>query len=219
MDFFLRPLWCENAAPALGLIGNSAGYVTGLPDGSVFRLNYDGPDTIKKDDEEMAVTTASITTVIDYSDMRVSDQSLESLVALTIGSGIAMTIFDPVPPVGGLLNFILPDSSQIESLKNQHSPYIFADTGITAFLEVLSEMGARYERMKVVVAGGARVLGQTDTIDIGGRNHDVVKKILSQYKIPIYHEDVGGNFSRSLSLKIGDGISTLKIIGRGEVKI
>ena len=167
----------------------------------------------------MAVNTASITTAIDYSDMRVSDHPLESLAALAIGSGIAMTVFDPVPAVGGLLNFILPDSSQIESLKNQHSPYIFADTGITAFLEALSEMGARYERMKVVVAGGARVLGQTDTIDIGGRNHDVVRKILSQYKIPIYHEDVGGNFSRSLSLKIGDGTSTLKIIGRGEVKI
>ena len=51
-------------------------------------------------------------TAVNCSEMKISSNPVETLVAFSIGSGIGMTIYDPVGGVGGVLNFILPDSTK-----------------------------------------------------------------------------------------------------------
>ena len=46
-----------------------------------------------------------------------------------LGSCIALAIHDPVASVGGLLHFMLPESS-LNPRKAGENPYLFADTGI-----------------------------------------------------------------------------------------
>jgi chemotaxis protein CheD len=96
---------------------------------------------------------------------------------------------------------------------------MFADTGIPAFLATLCDQGADVKQMKIVVAGAARIMGQTGFFNIGEKNYEAVRKILSGNNLQIQHEHIGGTSTRTLSLNIGDGFNTIKILGEGEINI
>ena len=127
-----------------------------------------------------------------------------------------MTIYDPVGGVGGILNFILPDSSKTNGTNPAKAPLMFADTGITAFLKALFEQGAKAENLKVVIAGGAHIIDQTGVYNIGQKNLEALKSSLGDYDVKIHHEVSGGTKSRAISLEIGSGRSIIKTYGEGE---
>ena len=161
----------------------------------------------------------ALRTAVNLSEMKISNNPAETLVAFSIGSGIGMTIYDPVSAVGGMLNFILPSTSSINSEKAEKYPFMFADTGVPAFIGALTDSGAMIEKMKVVIAGAAQILDQTSVFNIGHKNYEMTISILSAYKLAIHHEDIGGVYSRRLSLNIGSGYSFINIAGQSEIKI
>jgi len=158
-------------------------------------------------------------TAVNCSEMKISSNPVETLVAFSIGSGIGMTIHDPVGGVGGVLNFILPDSTKANGTSPAKAPFMFADTGISAFLRALIDQGAKTENLKVVVAGGAHIMDQTGVFNIGQKNLDALKTNLGEHDIKIHHEAVGGSKSRTISLEIGSGKSIIKTLGEGEEKV
>ncbi len=97
--------------------------------------------------------------VVGVSDMKVSNDSKSTLITYSLGSCIGITIYDPVVKVGGILHFMLPESS-LDRAKAEKNPYMFADTGIPALFKAAYELGAKKQRMKVTVAGGSQVLDQ-----------------------------------------------------------
>ncbi len=151
--------------------------------------------------------------------MNASNNPAETLVSFFIGSWIGVTFHDPVSIVGGILNFILPDSAIFDAAKKKKHPFMFADTGIPAFLQALTDMGAKTDRMKVVIAGGAQVLDQTGVFNIGQKNYHATKSLFSANKISIHYEDIGGIQARTLSLNLGSGASFINLPSRGETKI
>ena len=161
----------------------------------------------------------SAMTAVNFSEMKISSNPVETLVAFSIGSGIGITAHDPVGRVGGLLNFILPDSTHTDGTNPAKAPCMFADTGIAAFLKALLEQGAKAETLKVVVAGGAQIMDQTGGFNIGQKNLEALKTSLGRYDIKIHHEAVGGTNSRTISLEIGSGASIIRTFGEGEQKI
>jgi chemotaxis protein CheD len=158
-------------------------------------------------------------TAVNFSEMKISSNPVETLVAFSIGSGIGMTIHDPVGGVGGVLNFILPDSTKANGTSPAKAPFMFADTGISAFLRALIDQGAKTENLKVVIAGGAHIMDQTGIFNIGQKNLDALKSNLGEHDIKIHHEAVGGSKSRTISLEIGSGKSVIKTLGEGEEKV
>ena len=158
-------------------------------------------------------------TAVNFSEMKISSNPVETLVAFSIGSGIGMTIHDPVGGVGGILNFILPDSTNANGTNPAEAPFMFADTGIPAFLKALFEQGAKAEDLKVVIAGGAHIMDQTEVFNIGQKNLEALKTCLGDYDVKIHHEAVGGSKSRTISLEIGSGASIIKTFGEGEEKV
>ena len=96
---------------------------------------------------------------------------------------------------------------------------MFADTGMRAFVKALVELGCQPDQMKVVIAGGAHVLDQTEAFNIGQKNLEALKTNLAIYDLKIHHENIGGTRSRTLSLEIGSGCSSIKIFGEGEEKV
>ena len=155
-------------------------------------------------------------TAVNFSEMKISSNPVETLVAFSIGSGIGMTIHDPVGGVGGVLNFILPDSTKANGTNPAKSPFIFADTGVAAFLKALFEQGAKSENLKIVIAGGAHIIDQTGVFNIGQKNLEALKNSLGDYDVKIHHEAIGGTKNRTLSLEIGSGRSIIKTYGEGE---
>jgi chemotaxis protein CheD len=158
-------------------------------------------------------------TAVNFSEMKISSNPVETLVAFSIGSGIGMTIHDPVGGVGGVLNFILPDSTKANGSNPAKTPYMFADTGIAAFLKALFEQGAKAENLKVVIAGAAHVMDQTGVFNIGQKNLEALKTCLDGYDIKIHHEASGGTQSRTISLEIGSGRSIIRTFGEEEKKL
>ena len=169
--------------------------------------------------QAMKSNAVSKMTAVNFSEMKISSNPAETLVAFSIGAGIGITIFDPVVGIGGLLNFILPDSNGANGVDPERTPLMFADTGVPFFLNAFFEQGALCQNLKIVIAGGAHILDQTGEYNIGQKNFHALMTCLARYELKTRHEDIGGNCSRILSLEIGSGDSCIRIFGQGEVKV
>ena len=167
----------------------------------------------------MKSSAVSKMTAVNFSEMKISQNPAETLVAFSIGAGIGVTVFDPISGIGGILNFMLPDSTRANCVNPEKVPLMFADTGVPLFINAIIAQGVRPESMKVVIAGGAHIMDQGGAFDIGQKNIEALKICLAGYDLQIHHEDVGGITSRTLSLEIGSGCSCIKIFGQGEVKV
>lgn len=156
--------------------------------------------------------------VVGVSDMKVSNDPDATVVTYSLGSCIGVVIFDPVVKAGGILHYMLPESS-LDSDKAKNNPYMFADTGIPSLFKSAYKFGAKKQRMKVAVIGGGQVLDQKGFFNIGKRNHTALRKIFFKNNVVIDYEDVGGNHNRTVRLDIATGLIHNKISGRGEVTI
>ena len=170
-------------------------------------------------DSQLSHQPISVMTAVNFGELRVSRNMAETLVAFSVGSGMAISIYDPIAKVGGLLNIVLPDSSMISPLRAQFHPFMFADTGLSAFLDGLHNIGAQTEHLKVVLAGGAQIMDQADAFNIGNKNLQAVTSFLGERKLTIHHADIGGLFLRTLRLDMGNGDNLIQILGQTEVTV
>jgi chemotaxis protein CheD len=148
-------------------------------------------------------------------DMAVSDNPEDILITYSLGSCIGVAIYDPVVKVGGLLHFMLPDSS-ISGEKADSNPYMFADTGIPLLFKKAYQLGAEKARILVKLAGGSQLMDEKGVFNIGRRNHAAARKIFWKNNVLIDAEDVGGNAARTLYLHVATGKIRLRISGNGE---
>ncbi len=149
--------------------------------------------------------------IVDVADMKISREPEEILVAPSLGSCIGVVLYDPLVKVGGLLHYMLPDSS-LDPSRAQENPLIFADTAFPLFLDEVLRLGARRAGLVVKVAGGAQIMGDS-FFKIGKKNYVVLRNILWEQGLSITEEHVGGTVNRTLRLEIGTGRVTVKIPG------
>jgi len=142
--------------------------------------------------------------VVGISDCKVSNDLESVLVTYALGSCIAVALYDPATKVGGLLHYMLPESS-LDAQKAQQNPFMFADTGIKALFQAVTANGANARRMIVRLAGGAQVLDSEGVFQIGKRNYLAARKILWKAGILISAEAVGGEVSRTTRLDLATG--------------
>ena len=161
----------------------------------------------------------AVMTAVNFGELKISCNPAETLVAFSIGSGIGISIYDPIKQAGGLLNFVLPDSSMMPPSKARIHPLMFADTGLDAFWNALQDIGLRNENVKIVVVGGARIMDQTAAFNIGNKNHQVVTSFLNQRNLAIHHADIGGFFLRTLRLNMSNGDNLIQTLGQSEVNV
>ena len=150
--------------------------------------------------------------------MKISGNNEEVLITYSLGSCIGVVVYDPKVRVGGMLHYMLPESS-LDKDKAAKNPYMFADTGIPALFKSTYTLGAQKNRMRVVVVGGAQILDQKGFFNIGKRNHMALRKIFFKNGVLVDHEDVGGNVNRTIRIEIGTGDIYMKTSGRTEERI
>ncbi|HKL00109.1 MAG TPA: chemotaxis protein CheD [Desulfotignum sp.] len=156
--------------------------------------------------------------IVGVADMKVSNNPGESIITYSLGSCIGLVIYDPAVKVGGILHFMLPDSS-IDKQKAAARPYMFADSGIPRLFKSAYQLGGDKKRMNVYVAGGAEILDQQGFFNIGKRNYMALKKMFFKNKVMISKQNVGGNVNRTVRIEIATGDIYVKTSGSGEVKI
>lgn len=142
--------------------------------------------------------------VVGMADCRVAADPGQVLATYALGSCIGLAVHDAKAGVGGLLHFMLPDSS-IDPARSRQNPWMFADTGIPLLLEQVCARGASKRRLTVRAAGGASMMDQQNIFDIGRRNYLAMRKILWKAGVMVHGEAVGGGRSRTVRLEIDTG--------------
>lgn len=156
--------------------------------------------------------------IVGISDMQIGKDHDDQLITYSLGSCIAVALWDPEVKVGGLLHYMLPDSS-IDKVKASSKPYMFADIAIPTMFKEIYKYGAVKGRMKVYVVGGAQVMDSSGIFNIGKRNYMVLRKMFWKNKVLVTKEDVGGSVNRTISLDVGTGQVRLKVSGKGEMDL
>ncbi len=150
--------------------------------------------------------------------MVVSDSPEDLLITYSLGSCIAVIIFDPLAGVGGMLHYMLPESS-LDPEKAQKNPSMFADTGITRLFKNSYQMGARKENIVVKSVGGAQMLDPNGIFNIGQRNCLAMRKIFWKNNVAIAAEHVGGEVNRTVRLEMDSGRVIVKVGAGAEIEI
>lgn len=156
--------------------------------------------------------------IVGVADLKTSNRPDDTLITYSLGSCIGLVIHDPVAAVGGLLHFMLPESS-LSAEKAAKNPYMFADTGIPMLFKDCYRLGAVKERMTVKAVGGAQVLDPNGMFNIGKRNILMMRKLLWQNGVTMGATALGGTVNRTISLEIKSGVVMLKTSGEGVVSL
>ena len=154
---------------------------------------------------------------VGMADLKVG-RAPDTLTTLGLGSCIGLTLYDPVSKIGGLVRYMLPDSTK---LKNNTNIAKFGDTGIRELLKQVLASGANQRRLVAKIAGGAcmfEMSGLSSVGNVGARNAEAAKEILKELKIPLVAEDTGLNYGRTVELKCETGEYVIKAVGK-QIKV
>lgn len=156
--------------------------------------------------------------VIGVADLAISNSPEDILITYSLGSCIALVIYDSRAKVGGMLHYMLPESS-LDLEKAKKNPAMFADSGITALFRQSYQFGAKKENIVVKAVGGAQILDENGVFNIGKRNHLAMRKLLWRNNVLVAAEDVGGNVNRTVRLEMNTGRVFVKTSGLGESEL
>lgn len=127
-----------------------------------------------------------------------------------LGSCVAVCLWDPVLKIGGINHFMLP----LWNGQGLASPR-YGNIAIEKLLEKMIMMGSSKANIKAKIFGGGEVL-ETESIsfNIGLRNIELARKVLSEENIPIISSSVGGKFGRKILFFSDTGEVRLKYVGK-----
>ena len=156
--------------------------------------------------------------IVGIGDCKVSKDDGDELVTHALGSCIAVLAHDPVAKVGGMLHYLLPESTPSEAVAGRRL-FAYADTGIPMLLDLMKELGAIKTRMSIIAVGGAQMIDPHCTFSIGRRNQLAMRKNLRKAGIIVHREEIGGTSSRSVKMDVGSGRVRLRTSGGSQQEV
>lgn len=143
----------------------------------------------------------------------------DGLTTLGLGSCIGVALRDPSAKVGGLLHFMLPDSTAI---KNNTCAEKFADTGIELLVKLMLAEGASKSRLEAKIAGGAQMFAfqnKEGLLRVGERNAEAARNKLKEMNIKLIAEDTGADYGRTVVFYPETGEYVIKSVGKPQKSI
>ena len=141
---------------------------------------------------------------VNIADMKISNKEDECLVTYSLGSCVALAVYDPYTKISGLIHIMLPESA-IEKNVLTCNPYKFVDLGVPALYKEMFKAGVKRNHVITKVIGGSNVMDKNKFFNIGERNYTAVRKILWRNNMIIHKEDVGGSKSRTVRIYTATG--------------
>ncbi|PLT34190.1 chemotaxis protein CheD [Bacillus sp. V5-8f] len=137
-----------------------------------------------------------------------------------LGSCVGVVVYDQAKEIAGLAHIMLPDSSLSKGTQINTAKY--ADTALQEMVEKLQKEGARISTLKAKIAGGAQMFqfsSGNDLMRIGPRNVEAVRKKLTDLRIQIISEDVGGNNGRTIEFDPKTCRLNIRTVNKGSIDI
>lgn len=123
----------------------------------------------------------------------------------SLGSCVAIVLFDATTRTSGLAHIMLPDSKKVNI---GGKPGKYADVAIEAMLNKMLGLGVNKGSIVAKIAGGACMfsgLSVSDFMNIGLRNVSAIKTVLKELKINLIAEDTGGSYGRTVEFHTDTG--------------
>lgn len=151
---------------------------------------------------------------VDMAGMKVESKPVE--LVTSVGSCVAICLYDLTNKCGGLAHIMLPNSA---IFPHELLPFKFADTAVPALVRAIARLNVKAAPLYGKIAGGANMFPnlRSDTLSIGEKNVEAVKTALAAQKIKLLAEDVGGTSGRRISFNVKTGVATIRRF-QGEIK-
>lgn len=133
-----------------------------------------------------------------------------------VGSCVAICVYDAQAKVAGMAHVMLPKNNTSDP--NPKPDGKFADVAIQTMVDKLVANGAKANRLQAKMAGGANVFqneNKKSVFNIGLRNVDAIKNMLTEKKILLVSEDVGSSSGRFVVFNAKSSELTVKERTRG----
>lgn len=130
------------------------------------------------------------------------------MATIGLGSCIGLVLFDQDLKIGAMVHIMLPECPGSTS-----RPGKYADLAIPLLIGEMEEKGSKKEGITAKMAGGATMFETFSAgINIGQRNSEKIRTLLSKENIRIVSEDVGGKIGRSVYFfPLKDGKMTVRL--------
>ncbi len=126
----------------------------------------------------------------------------ELLIMTTLGSCIAVCLWDRHARAGGLNHFMLPDG---QGSSGRYGPY-----AMELLINEMLKRGATRSSMEAKVFGGGQVIAGMDALNVGERNTRFVLDYLKTERIPVVSKDVLGIYPRKVCFLPASGKAMVK---------
>ena len=139
--------------------------------------------------------------MVETGSIKVSNDST-ALITSSLGSCVAITLYDRTQKLGGMVHYILPANPGGKKKEK------YADTGIKLLLEKMLECNSKRKDIEAKMVGGAIMFEEfMDDIEnsVGKRNIKKGKEVLKNLGINLTAQDIGGNYGRSVRFQLSDG--------------
>lgn len=156
--------------------------------------------------------------LVGIGEIKMADKTIQELRVLALGSCVAVIFYAWRLCVIAVAHVALPDSSIGNS--NKKGVGYFADAAIEEMINMFKKIGVKNRKeLNIKLVGGASVMDPNNTFYIGKRNLLAVRKNLWNHNLGAFSEDVGKNYSRTISVKPCSGEVIITSPYRGSWKL
>jgi chemotaxis protein CheD len=141
-------------------------------------------------------------------------QAPDVLEAPSVGSCVAVCLYDPQTKTGTMAHIMLPKKpkyAQTLAIEHQaHDPDEtgkYADDAIAYMVKKLERRSIPISRLEAKIAGGSEMFKilRNNPNGIGPQNIQAITKRLSELSIPIVSDDTGGSVGRTIRFYLQSG--------------
>ncbi|MGP1441537.1 MAG: chemotaxis protein CheD [Anaerovoracaceae bacterium] len=152
---------------------------------------------------------------VGIADMKVATKE-EGIITFALGSCIGVCLYDPGSKIAGMVHIMLPEPGGRGDVDNDAK---YATTGIPELIKKMTAAGAVKSRLVAKIAGGAKMFNMVNMKnigDIGMRNAETVRNMLSQERIRLLKEDCGQDYARTMTFYRETGDAKITSYGHPE---
>jgi chemotaxis protein CheD len=129
----------------------------------------------------------------------------DMLIMTTLGSCIAVCLWDRNARIGGMNHFMLPDNGGSGADSGRYGSF-----AMELLINEMMKMGANRMGMEAKVFGGGAVISGMSSINVGERNTEFVMDYLKTERIPIVSKDVLDIYPRKVCFLPASGKAMVK---------
>jgi len=138
-----------------------------------------------------------------------------TLITTTLGSCVAVCLWDCVRRSGGMNHFVLPRTPPEACERSLR----YGDVAIDALVRAMAELGSRHKHLRASVFGGANVLpAGGEGLRIGSLNVRFALDHLSSVRIPVMNRDTGGSRGMSVRFRTDTGAAEARRLDRARIE-